>query len=68
MNGKKITGVWMDELSDTPFNHRYNWCLENLGPGLEYPPRWQMGEIGSPLKFRFRDPADEVWFKLRWGS
>lgn len=65
--GHEITGVWYDEIADTPYNQRYTWCLENLGPGLEYPPRWE--PIGTgPTKFRFRDPADQLWFKLRWGE
>lgn len=66
--GHEITGVWLDEIDrHAPFNQRYNWCRENLGPGLESPPRWEPIGIGNP-KFRFRDPADEMWFRLRWGS
>jgi hypothetical protein len=64
--GLNITSMWIDEIADTPFNHRYTWCLENLGPGLEYPPRWQPGELRNPLKFRFSNPHDELLFLLRW--
>jgi hypothetical protein len=64
--GQQITGVWYDEIANTPFNQRYNWCLANLGPARDYPPRWEPIGIGNP-KFKFRDPQDEVWFKLRWG-
>ena len=61
------TGVWYDEFDNhSPFNQRYDWCLANLGPGLESPPRWEPIGIGNP-KFKFRDPQDEMWFKLRWG-
>lgn len=63
----KITGVIIDELANTPFNQRYDWCLANLGPGLESPPRWEPIGIGNP-KFKFRDPRDETLFLLRWGS
>jgi hypothetical protein len=64
----KITGVLIDDVDlHSPFNQRYNWCLANLGPGLESPPRWEPIGIGNP-KFRFRDPKDEMWFKLRWGA
>jgi hypothetical protein len=51
----------------SPFNLRYNWCLANLGLAQDYPPRWQPGEMSRPLKFRFRDPHDELLFKLTWG-
>ena len=50
------------------FFKRYDWCLEHLGTAQDYPPRWAPGELGHPLNFRFRDPADEVWFRLHWGS
>ena len=56
--------VWYDDLANTEFDKRYNWCLENLGPATDYPPRWQ--PVGN-MAFRFRDPKDEMWFKLRWG-
>jgi hypothetical protein len=49
-------------------DERYDWCLKHLGPAQDYPPRWQPGDLGYPLRFRFRDPADEVWFRLRWGG
>jgi hypothetical protein len=62
----RMAGMYIDKIADTPFNQRYNWCLENFGPGLEYPPRWESGELGNPLKFRFRDPYDEILFLLRW--
>jgi hypothetical protein len=65
----KITGVWYDEETNTIFDQRYNWCLENLGPATDYPPRWApTGTAIGNAGFRFRDPQDEVWFKLRWGS
>lgn len=65
---KDITQIWYDEYSaNTPYNQRYTWCLENFGPDLDYPPRWE--PVGtSPTQFRFRDPKDELWFRLRWGS
>ena len=67
VKGKQITGVWIDDINpNSPFNQRYDWCLANLGPGLESPPRWEPIGIGNP-KFKFRDPRDEVWFRLRWG-
>ena len=68
MKGTEIKAVWIDDVdAHSPWNQRYDWCLANLGPGLESPPRWQPIGIGNP-KFKFRDPADEVWFRLRWGS
>ena len=67
MKGKQITGVWIDDLdTHSPFNQRYDWCLKYFGTAQDYPPRWAPGELGYPLKFRFRDPRDEMWFKLRW--
>ena len=62
----KITGVIIDELANTPFNQRYDWCLENLGPATDSPPRWWPVDLGRG-SFRFRDPADHLWFRLRWG-
>jgi hypothetical protein len=50
------------------FDERYNWCLANLGPATDYPPRWEPGELGHPLKFRFRDPKDRIMFMLRWAQ
>jgi len=52
MNETKISGVWYDEMTNTLFDQRYNWCLENLGPATDYPPRWQptgtgIGNAGS---------------------
>jgi hypothetical protein len=49
-------------------DQRYDWCLKHLGTAQDYPPRWQPGDLGHPLRFRFRDPADEVWFRLHWGG
>jgi hypothetical protein len=63
----KQTYNWYDEINNTRFNQRYDWCLANLGPGLESPPRWEPIGIGNPT-FKFRDPADHLWFKLRWGE
>ena len=63
----KITGVIIDELTNTPFNQRYDWCLKHLGTAQDYPPRWEPIGIGNP-KFKFRDPADHLWFRLRWGE
>ena len=63
--GQEVTawaGMFVDNIR---FNQRYDWCLENLGPALDYPPRWQ--PVGN-LAFKFRDPKDEMWFKLRWGQ
>jgi hypothetical protein len=60
--------VWYDEKVNSRFDQRYDWCLEHLGTAQDYPPRWSPGELGHPLNFRFRDPADEVWFRLHWGS
>ena len=62
----KQTYNWYDEINNTRFDKQYNWCLENLGPATDYPPRWQPISIGQ-AQFRFRDPADEMWFKLQWG-
>ena len=59
--------TWYDESANTEFDQQYNWCLENLGPATDYPPRWQPIGIGQ-ARFRFRDPADQLWFKLRWGE
>lgn len=57
----------LDDISK--FDERYNWCLANLGLASQYPPRWEPGgPMGNPLEFRFRDPLDELLFKLRWGS
>lgn len=57
--------IWAASTNNSDFNQRYQWCLENLGPALDYPPRWQpIGNCG----FRFRDLKDEMWFKLRWGG
>ena len=67
MKGKTFTGILYHEV-DTEFNRQYNWCLENLGPATDYPPRWEPGELGHPLKFRFRDSKDKIMFILRWGS
>jgi hypothetical protein len=47
-------------------DQRYDWCLKHFGPAQDYPPRWQPGELGHPLKFRFRDPRDELLFKIQW--
>jgi hypothetical protein len=63
---RKITGVIIDELTNTPFNQRYDWCLKYFGTAQDYPPRWAPGESGRPLKFRFRDPHDELLFKIQW--
>lgn len=60
-------GTWFDIDANNAFDQRYNWCLKNLGPATEYPPRWEPGETGHPLKFRFRDPKDELLFTLKWG-
>jgi len=68
IKGAEISGVWIDDVDrHSPFNQRYNWCLENLGPATDWPARWEPTGIGNP-KFKFRDPKDEVWFRLRWGS
>jgi hypothetical protein len=48
------------------FFERYDWCLKHLGTAQDYPPRWAPGELGRPLRFRFRDPRDELLFKIRW--
>lgn len=56
-----------DDFNNSLFDQRYNWCLENLGPALDYPPRWEIIGLGN-IKFKFRDPKDEMWFKLRWGQ
>jgi hypothetical protein len=67
MKGKQITGVWIDDLdTHSPFNQRYDWCLKYFGTAQDYPPRWAPGESGRPLKFRFRDPKDELLFKIQW--
>jgi len=66
IKGTEIESVWYDEINNTEFDKRYNWCLENLGPATDYPPRWWPVDLGRG-SFRFRDPADHVWFKLRWG-
>lgn len=58
--------VWYDEKVNIEFDQRYNWCLKHLGTAQDYPPRWQPIGIGNPT-FKFRDPQDEVWFRLRWG-
>jgi hypothetical protein len=50
------------------FFERYDWCLKHLGRAQDYPPRWAPGDLGRPLRFRFRDPQDEVWFRLHWGG
>lgn len=47
-------------------DERYNWCLKYFGTAQDYPPRWAPGELGNPLKFRFRDPRDELLFKIQW--
>jgi hypothetical protein len=47
-------------------DQRYDWCLEHLGTAQDYPPRWSPGELGHPLNFRFRDPRDELLFKIQW--
>ena len=63
----EIKAVWIDDVdTHSTWNQRYDWCLANLGPATDYPPRWQPIGIGQ-ARFRFRDPQDEVWFKLRWG-
>jgi len=67
MKGKTFTGIWYDEVVNTEFDKRYNWCLENLGPATDYPPRWEPIGIGNP-KFKFCDPRDEILFLLRWGK
>jgi hypothetical protein len=59
--------TWYDEVNNTIFDRQYNWCLENLGPATDYPPRWQPIGIGQ-ARFRFRDPRDETLFLLRWGG
>jgi hypothetical protein len=58
---------WYDEVANSLFDQRYNWCLANLGPATDYPPRWEPIGLGN-IKFRFRDPRDEVWFRLVWGG
>lgn len=67
IKGTEIESVWIDEFTDTRWDRCYNWCFENMGPATDYPPRWQPGDLGDPLRFKFRDPRDELWFKLRWG-
>ena len=47
-------------------DQRYDWCLKYFGTAQDYPPRWAPGESGRPLKFRFRDPRDELLFKIQW--
>ena len=39
---------------------------ENKRKAQDYPPRWSPGELGHLLKFRFRDPRDELLFKIQW--
>jgi hypothetical protein len=67
IKGTEIESVWYDEINNTEFDKRYNWCLENLGPARDYPPRWWPVDLGRG-SFRFRDPADQLWFRLRWGE
>ena len=67
MKGTEIVNVWYDEIANTEFDKRYNWCLENLGPATDSPPRWWPVDLGRG-SFRFRDPADQLWFRLRWGE
>lgn len=68
MKGTEIESVWIDDLdTHSPWNQRYDWCLENLGPATDYPPRWWPVDLGRG-SFRFRDPADQLWFRLRWGE
>ena len=59
--------TWYDESANTEFDKRYNWCLANLGPATDSPPRWWPVDLGRG-SFRFRDPADHLWFRLRWGE
>jgi hypothetical protein len=58
IKGTEIESVWYDEINNTEFNKRYNWCLENLGPARDSPPRWWPVDLGRG-SFRFRDPADQ---------
>ena len=68
MKGTEIKVVWIDDVdTHSPWNQRYNWCLENLGPARDSPPRWWPVDLGRG-SFRFRDPADHLWFRLRWGE
>ena len=68
MKGTEIESVWIDDLdTHSPWNQRYDWCLENLGPATDYPPRWWPVDLGRG-SFRFRNPADQLWFRLRWGE
>ena len=68
MKGTEIKTVWIDDVdTHSPWNQRYNWCLENLGPTTDSPPRWWPVDLGRG-SFRFRDPADHLWFRLRWGE
>ena len=67
IKGTEIESVWYDEINNTEFDKRYNWCLENLGPATDSPPRWWPVDLGRG-SFRFRNPADQLWFRLRWGE
>jgi hypothetical protein len=41
MKGTEIKTVWIDDVdTHSPWNQRYDWCLENLGPATDSPPRW----------------------------
>jgi hypothetical protein len=67
MKGTEIKTVWIDDIdTHSPWNQRYDWCLKYFGTAQDYPPRWAPGELGHPLKFRFRDPRDELLFKIQW--
>ena len=56
----KQTYSWYDESANTEFDKRYNWCLENLGPATDYPPRWWPVDLGRG-SFRFRNTAANDW-------
>ena len=47
--------------------YTYAFCEKNLGPATDSPPRWWPVDLGRG-SFRFRDPADQLWFRLRWGE
>ena len=47
MKGTEIKAVWIDDVdTHSPWNQRYDWCLANLGPATDYPPRWWPVDLG----------------------
>ena len=72
IKGKEIVNVWYDELTNTEFDKRYNWCLENIGPkhtleqeGLWMDrclPEWQY----QRYQIRIKEDTHATMFVLKW--